>query len=275
VINQTMARQLFGNEDPVGRRVQIGTPSAGTPNPWSTMVGVIGDGRHSGLEAPPSPEMYIPGLQGPPSNPFIVIRTAADPATLAATVRAEVRAGDKTIAAYDIRPMSQVRSEAVSQRRFVLLLVAAFGALALLMAAVGVYGVMALIVSERTAEIGIRLALGAQPGAVLRTVAVQGLTPAAMGVAAGLATATAFMPLVRTQLYGIRPLDPPTLLGVPAILIAIAALACFVPARRAMAIDPVDALRNGARAGVGARRASREVLGVLRVPGAKGAPMHL
>ena len=103
---------------------------------------------------------------------------------------------------------------------------------------------VALIVSERTAEIGIRLALGAQPGAVLRTVVVQGITLAAMGVVAGLATATAFMPLVRTQLYGIRPLDPPTLLGVPAILIAIAALACFVPARRAMSIDPVDALRN-------------------------------
>ena len=245
VINQTMARQLFANEDPVGRRVQIGSPgSAMSPTPWSTIVGVIGDVRHSGLEAPPSPEMYMPGLQGPPSNPFIVVRTAADPATLAATVRAEVQAVDKTIAAYDIRPMSQVRSEAVSQRRFVLLLVAAFGALALLMAAVGVYGVMALIVSERTAEIGIRLALGAQPGAVLRTVVVQGVTLAAMGVVAGLAIATAFMPLVRTQLYGIRPLDPPTLLGVPAILIAIAALACFLPARRAMAIDPVDALRN-------------------------------
>ena len=244
VVNQTMARQLFANEDPVGRRVQIGTPSAGTPNPWSTIVGVIGDVRHSGLEAPPSPEMYMPALQGPPSNPFIVIRTAADPATLASTVRAEVQAVDKAIASYDIRPMSQVRSEAVSQRRFVLLLVAAFGALALLMAAVGVYGVMALIVSERTAEIGIRLALGAQPGAVLRTVVFQGITLAAMGVVAGLAIATAFMPLVRTQLYGIRPLDPPTLLGVPAILIATAALACFVPARRAMSIDPVDALRN-------------------------------
>jgi putative ABC transport system permease protein len=244
VINQTMARQLFPNEDPIGRRVQIGTPTPGAANPWSTIVGVIGDVRHSGLEAPPSPEMYMPGLQGPPSNPFIVIRTAADPAPLAATVRAEVQAVDKTIAAYDIRPMSQVRSEAVSQRRFVLLLVAAFGALALLMAAVGVYGVMALIVSERTAEIGIRLALGAQPGAVLRSVVVQGITLAAAGVVAGLAIATAFMPLVRTQLYGIRPLDPPTLLGVPAILIAIAALACFLPARRAMAIDPVDALRN-------------------------------
>src|SRR4029079_11405211 len=99
VINQTMARQLFANEDPAGRRVQMATPSAGTPNPWSTIVGVIGDVRHSGLEAPPSPEMYIPGLQGPPSNPFSGIRTPGAPAALAATVRAEVQAVDKTIAA--------------------------------------------------------------------------------------------------------------------------------------------------------------------------------
>jgi putative ABC transport system permease protein len=245
VINQTMARQLFPNDDPVGRRVRIGSPgTAMAPTPWSTIVGVIGDVRHSGLETPPSPEMYIPGLQGPPSNPFIVIRTAADPATLAAVVRAEVQAIDKTIAAYDIRTMTQVRSESVSQRRFVLTLVAAFGALALVMAAVGVYGVMALIVSERTAEIGIRLALGAQPGDVLRNVVGHGVMLAAMGIAAGVAIAAAFVPLVRTQLYGIRPLDPPTLVGVPAILLAIAALACFIPARRAMSIDPVDALRS-------------------------------
>jgi putative ABC transport system permease protein len=245
VINQTMARQLFPNEDPVGRRVQMGSPGTATsPTPWSTIVGVIGDVRHSGLEAPPSPEMYMPGLQGPPSNPFIVIRTGSDPAALAAIVRAEVQAVDKTIAAYDVRTMAQVRSESVSQRRFVLLLVAAFGGLALAMAAVGVYGVMALIVSERTPEIGIRLALGAPRGDVLRTVIAQGVTLAAVGVLVGLAAATVFMPLVRTQLYGIRPLDPPTLLGVPLLLLAIAAVACFVPARRAMSIDPVDALRN-------------------------------
>ena len=245
VINQTMARQLFPNEDPVGRRLQMGSPGApGSPSPWITIVGVIGDVRHSGLEAPPPPEMYMPALQGPPTNPFIVIRTAGDPAALASPVRAELQAIDKTIAAYDIRTMDQVRSLAVSQRRFVLLLVAAFGALALVMAAVGVYGVMALIVSERTSEIGIRLALGAQPSHVLRTIVAQGVTLAAAGVVVGILAAAALAPLVATQLYGIRPLDPPTLTGVPAILLLTAALACFVPAWRAMRIDPVDALRN-------------------------------
>jgi len=238
VINQTMARQLFANEDPVGRRLRMGTSS-----PRSTIVGVIGDVRHSALDAAPSPELYIPGLQGPPTNPFIVIRTTADPAALAATVRAEVQAVDKTIAAYDIRTMAQVRSESVAQRRFVLILVAAFGVLALVMAAVGVYGVMALVVSERTAEMGIRLALGAQPGAVLRLVVRQGVALAATGVAIGVAASIAMTPLLSTQLYGVGALDPPTMAAVPALLLAVAAIACWLPAHRAMKIDPVNALR--------------------------------
>lgn len=239
VINQTMARQLFPNGDPVGKRIRMGAPTA----PWRTIVGVIGDVRHSGLETPPAPEMYMSYLQGPPTNPFIVIRTAGDPSALTATVRGEVRAIDKDIAAYDIRPMAQVRSESVGQRRFVLLLVAAFGALALIMAAVGVYGVMALIVTERTAEIGIRLALGAQPATVLRLVVTQGLTLAALGVAFGIAVSLTMTPLLTTQLFGIRPLDPVTMAAVPALLLTVAAVACYVPARRAMRIDPVNALR--------------------------------
>ena len=238
VINQTMARQLFGNDDPLGRRLRLGAAS-----PWSTIVGVIGDVRHSGLEAAPAPEMYVPGHVTPPTNPFIVIRTSGDPAALAATVRAEVQAVDRAIAAYDIKTMTQIRSESVSQRRFVLMLVSAFGVLALVMAGVGVYGVMALIVSERTAEIGIRLALGAQPGAVLRLMVTQGIALACFGVAAGLLSASALLPLLRTQLFGVGVLDPPTLIGIPLLLIAIAAAACYLPARRAMKIDPVNALR--------------------------------
>ena len=238
VINQTMARQLFPNVDPVGKRVRMATTA-----PWNTIIGVIGDVRHSGLETAPAPEMYISYLQGPPTNPFIVIRTSGDPAALTASVRAELRALDKTIAAYDIRPMAQVRAESVGQRRFVLTLVAAFGALALLMAAVGVYGVMALIVSERTSEIGIRLALGAQPRSVLRLVVVQGVTLAGIGIGLGIAASVTLTPLLTTQLFGIRPLDPATIAIVPALLLFVAAFACYLPARRAMRIDPVNALR--------------------------------
>jgi putative ABC transport system permease protein len=244
VINQTMARKLFPGQDPVGRRIRTNIATGPMAPPPSTVIGVIGDVRHSGLEAEPAPEMYTWYLQNPPSNPFIVVRAAGDAASLATAVRAAVQAVDKNIAAYDIRPMAQVRSESVAQRRFVLLLVAAFGVLALVMAAAGVYGVMALIVSERTPEIGIRLALGAQPMQVLRAVAFQGLTLAVAGVIVGLLLAAALAPLVSTQLYGVRTLDPPTMAAVPALLLAIAALACIVPARRAMSIDPVNALRN-------------------------------
>jgi putative ABC transport system permease protein len=244
VINQTMARKLFGAADPVGKRIHLGTATGPTAPPPVTVIGVVGDVRHSGLEAEPAPELYTWYLQNPPSNPFIVVRAAGDAASLATAVRAAVQAVDRNIAAYDIRPMAQVRAESVAQRRFVLLLVGAFGVLALVMAAVGVYGVMALIVSERTPEIGIRLALGAQPGQVLRAVVAQGATLAAAGVVVGLLLAATLAPLVATQLYGVRPLDPPTLLGVPALLLAIAVLACIVPARRAMTIDPVNALRS-------------------------------
>lgn len=197
-----------------------------------------------GLEAEPAPELYTWYVQNPPSNPFIVVRAAGDAASMATSVRAAVQAVDKTIVAYDIRPMAQVRAESVAQRRFVLLLVGAFGVLALVMAAVGVYGVMALIVSERTPEIGIRLALGAQPGQVLRAVVAQGATLAAAGVVVGLLLAAVLAPLVAVQLYGVRAFDPPTFVGVPALLLAIAVLACIIPARRAMTIDPVNALRS-------------------------------
>jgi putative ABC transport system permease protein len=240
VVNETLASRMFPGEDPLGKRIQFGT-AGGT---WTTIVGVIGDVRHSGLESPPAPEVYIHYLQNPPVNPFLVIRTTADPNGLVAAVRSELRNLDKEIAAYDVRPMTQVRAESVSQRRFILMLVGVFGVLALVMAAVGVFGVMELVVSERTPEIGIRLALGAQPTNVLRVIVLQGLTLAGLGVVVGLAASVLLQPLLATQLYGIRLIDLPTFLGVPAILIGAAALACYLPARRAMRIDPVEALRN-------------------------------
>jgi ABC-type antimicrobial peptide transport system permease subunit len=159
-------------------------------------------------------------------------------------VRSELRAVNKDISVYDIRPMTQVRSESMAQRRFMLLLVSSFGTLALLMAAIGVYGVMTLIVSERTPEIGVRLALGAQPSHVVRGVVLQGVSLAGVGIAVGLVLSVMTMPFLSTQLYGVRALDVPTMAGIPALLLAVAALACFVPAHRARTIDPVQALRS-------------------------------
>lgn len=240
VINETMATRLFPGQDAVGQRVRTGPNVTG---PWTTIVGVIGDIRHGGLEEQPQPELYISYLQGPPVSPFIVLRTVGDPAALAETVRAEARLIDKNLPLYDMRTMSTLRSEAVSTRRFILLIVGAFGALALGLAAIGVYGVMSLIVSERTREVGVRLALGAQPSELLGMIVGQAAKLAGIGVALGLAVSLPLAPLLDSQLYGIESFDPLTFVLVPAALLLIATLAALVPARRAMRIDPLAALR--------------------------------
>jgi len=240
IINDTMASKLFPNQDPIGQRIRIGSAPSG---PWTTIVGVVGDVRHGGLEEVPLPEMYITYLQGPPVSPFIVMRTAGDPQTLAEPVRAEMRRIDKNVPLYDMRTMSTLRSDAISTRRFVLLIVGAFGVLALGLAAIGVYGVMSLIVSERTREVGVRLALGAKPSQLLRMIVGQAAALGAIGVAIGLLAALPIGLLLQGQLYGIRSIDPATFVSVPAILLLISALAAVVPAFKAMRIDPVEALR--------------------------------
>jgi len=240
VINETMARRLFPNQEPLGQHVRTGPAPTGT---WTTIVGVIGDIRHGGLEEVPQPEMYINYLQGPPVSPFIVLRTTGDPALLAETVRAEARRIDKNLPLYDMRTMSTLRSEAVSTRRFVLLIVGAFGALALGLAAIGVYGVMSLIVSERTREVGVRLALGAEPSQLLRMIVMQAAKLAGIGVVIGVIVALPLAPLLDSQLYGIQSFDPMTFISVPVVLLVVAALAAVVPARKAMRIDPLAALR--------------------------------
>jgi putative ABC transport system permease protein len=240
VINETMARRLFANQDPIGQHVRTGPGASG---PWTTIIGVIGDVRHGGLEEEPQPELYITYLQGPPVAPFIVLRTIGDPAALAETVRAEARNIDKNLPLYDVRTMTTLRSDSVATRRFILLIVGAFGALALGLAAIGVYGVMSLIVSERTREVGVRLALGAEPARLLGMIVWQAAKLAGIGVALGVVIALPMAPLLNNQLYGIESLDPATFISVPAVLLLIAAIAALVPARRAMRVDPVTALR--------------------------------
>jgi ABC-type antimicrobial peptide transport system permease subunit len=204
---------------------------------------VIGDIRHGGLEETPQPEMYITYLQGPPVSPFIVLRTTGDPAQMAETVRAEARRIDKSLPLYDIRTMDTLRAEAVSTRRFILSVVGAFGLLALGLAAIGVYGVMSLIVSERTREVGVRLALGAQPAELLSMIVGHAAKLAGIGVAIGVVAALSLAPLLDSQLYGVEASDPATFIAVPLALLAVAALAALVPARKAMRIDPLAALR--------------------------------
>src|SRR5215203_2322691 len=240
VINETMAQKLFPNMDPVGQHIRTGPNATG---PWTTIVGVIGDIRHGGLEEEPQPEMYINYLQGPPVSPFIVLRTTSDPALLVETVRAEARRIDKNLPIFEMRTMSTLRSDAVSTRRFILLIVGAFGLLALGLAAIGVYGVMSLIVSERTREVGVRLALGAEPSQLLRMIVGQAAKLAGIGVAIGVVSALPLAPLLDSQLFGVNSFDPATFVAVPVALLVIAALAAVVPARTAMRIDPLEALR--------------------------------
>ena len=234
-----MARQMFPGEDPIGTRIKFGS----TDGPWVTIVGVIGDIRHDALSARPSPEVYVYYLQNPPTNPFIVLRTSVDPGSLTAAVRARLLAVDKNIAANDIKPMDVILSESVARQRFVLIIVGGFGVLALLMAAAGVYGVMALVVSERVPEMAVRLALGATPSSVLGLVIRQGAGLAAVGAAVGAGLAAAIAPAIRSQLFRVRPEDPLTLTVVPLLVMLIAVLACYIPARRTMRVDPVRALR--------------------------------
>jgi putative ABC transport system permease protein len=240
IVNQTLARRLFGDSDPIGRRLQTGPTPSGA---WATVIGVVGDIRHTSLESDPLPELYVNYAANPPVSPFIAVRTSGDPAALAEHVRAAMRQMDRTAAVYDLRTMEDVASESVAGRRFVMSLVTACTLLALLLAAVGVYGVVTLVVAQRVPEVGVRLALGATPGSVGRMVIGHALRLSAIGVGIGLLGAAALAPLLRSQLFGVTTSDPLTLLGAPVLLLAVTVLSAWWPARQAMKLDPVVAMR--------------------------------
>jgi len=234
-----MARRLFAGEKPVGQYLR--TSSTG---PWMQIIGVIGDIRHAGLEQVPAPELYISYLQNPPVAPFIVIRASGDPAALMDTVRAEAQRIDRDLPLYDMRTMSQVRAETVAQRRFIMGLVILFGAVALVLAVIGIDGVIAVAVNERMPEMSVRLALGADPRQVWRMVVAQSAKATSFGLAAGLILTWFAMPLIRDQLFGVQPTDPLSLVAVVATFLLVAIVAALVPARRAAQADPAQSLRS-------------------------------
>jgi predicted permease len=239
VINETMARRVFPNQDPVGQHVRQGANS-----PWMEIVGVIGDVRHTGLEQEPAPEMYISYLQNPPVAPFIVIRTSGDPALLADAVRAEAQRIDPDLPLYDMRTMDEVRSSAVAERRFIMLLVAFFGVVALVLAAVGIDGVVAVAVNERMPEMSLRLALGAEPRQLWRMVVAQSARATSAGLVGGLVLTWMAMPLIRGQLYGVQATDPLTFATIVGLFLVVAIVAALVPAWRAAHAEPVQSLRG-------------------------------
>jgi predicted permease len=240
VINETMARRYWPGVSPVGRRVRLG----GNARNWREVVGVVSDVKHWGFDRPVNPEMYLPQKQMVWDGLTFVLATDRDPAALTAAVREQLRAVDTDLPLSNVRTMEQVAAQSVAARRATMLLLAIFGALALVLAAAGIYGVMAQLVALRGPEIGIRMTLGAQPGAVMRLILREGFVQAAIGLSIGLAGGIALMRGFSAVLYQVSPADPITLATVAAILLGTTLLACFVPARRAMRVDPVQALRD-------------------------------
>jgi putative ABC transport system permease protein len=239
VINETMARRFFPNEDPLGKRLRLGYS-----DDTGEIVGIVGDVKHIGLDAKVREEVYSPYYQ-PPFwlDITLVARATGDPMSLASAVRNEVRAVDKDQPVTSIRTMESVVAGSVAQHRFRTLLLGLFGAIALLLAAVGIYGVISYAVTQRTQEIGIRIALGAQPRDVLRLVVRQGMWPALAGLGAGLIGAFGLTRLMKDMLFVVRADDPVTFALVTVLLAAVALLACYIPARRATRVDPMEALR--------------------------------
>ena len=240
IISQKFARDFF-NGDPAGKRFKIGAP--GSARPWMQAVGIVADVKADGLDAETVPEMYLPLAQNTGAAMTLVARTTGDPSGSVAAVRREVQSIDKDQPVYNVRTMQQLLGASIAQRRFNMLLLGAFAAIALLLAASGLFGVMAYTVSQRTHEIGLRLALGAQTRDVLRLVVGNGMALAVSGVAAGLAAAFGLTRLMTSLLFGVTPTDAGTFVGVSVVLLAVALLACYIPARRATKVDPLVALR--------------------------------
>jgi putative ABC transport system permease protein len=241
LIDEALAERYFHNRDPVGLRIKRGGPASEAP--WMTIVGLVGNIKSDGFDQPAQPHLYFPIFQNPAYAMAIYVRTDVAPTAVAASLREQVRALDRDLPVFGERTLTQVAAESMSRRRFAMQIVGLFGILALLMAAVGIYGVIAYSVTQRTREIGIRVALGASRNAILRWVLKQGLVLTIAGVVVGLVGAFALTRLLRSLLFGVGPTDIVTY-GVLAVLLTIVALlACYIPARRATKVDPLVALR--------------------------------
>ena len=242
VINETMARTYWPGEDAIGKR--IGAGRVERPEDWIQVIGVVKDVHQFELTAAPRPQMYLSYRQGdffPPRD--LVVKTDVDPASLAATVRKTVWEIDKDQPVSNIRTMDEILSDSIARQRFSMLLLAIFAGVALTLAAVGIYGVMSYSVAQRTHEIGIRMALGAQTGAVLKLAVGYGMKLVAVGVVAGLVAAFALTRVMSTLLFGVTATDPVTFTVISLLLILVAAIASYIPARRATKVDPIIALR--------------------------------
>ncbi|HEU4594978.1 MAG TPA: ABC transporter permease [Pyrinomonadaceae bacterium] len=241
IINETMARRFWPGADPLGKRVKQGALESSEP--WVTVVGVVGDVRHSAINQEPRAEMYLPYQQEPLRSMFVAVRTAADPQSIAPAVRGAILSVDKDQPISNLRSMEEVVSDANFGRRTTTVLLVIFAVVALVLTTVGIYGLLAYSVTQRKQEIGIRMALGAQAGDVLKMILKEGMFIVSVGIAIGLVLALVAGRLMSSMLYGVSATDPLTLVGLSLFLIFVALTACFIPARRATRLDPMQVLR--------------------------------
>ena len=239
LINQSLARKYWPSQDPIGARISSDKKT------WATIRGVVGDVRQGGLGAEPVPEVYLSYLQDPFAWPYLtmLVHTSVDPMKLVASIQSAIWSVEKDLPITSIKTMEQIRSHSIAQPRLTALLLSVFAALALILAAVGIYGVMAFSVTQRTHEMGLRMALGARASDVLALVVGQGMLLAGAGIVLGLAGAFAMTRVLEKFLWGVRPTDTFTFIVVSLLLVAVALLASYLPARRATRVDPMVALR--------------------------------
>jgi putative ABC transport system permease protein len=253
VISESLARRCFPNENPIGKRIYPGRLMPGqTPQPdrwtnvslWTEVVGVVADVKSMSLDPKVEPNIYVPYWQWPMQTPTLFVRTTGNPANFAAAIYSEVKSLNKNLPAPKVQTMNELLSDVVAQPRFQTLLLGLFGLVTLALVSAGIYGIVSFAVAQRTQEIGIRVALGAQTGDVLKLIVGQGLKLALAGVGIGLAAALGLTRVMKNLLYGVGALDPLTFAAVPSLLVGVALLACYLPARRATKVDPMVALRQ-------------------------------
>jgi putative ABC transport system permease protein len=243
IVNQAFARKYFPNEDPVGKRIKPGISTGETDSMMREIVGVVADVRNRNLTSDLRPGYFVPEAQIPFDEMTVVVKTTGDPRGMVNAMQNEVHALDKELSVFDVKTMEEYISQSVAAPRFNTTLLAVFAGVALVLTVVGLYGVMSYSVAQRTNEIGIRMALGAQSADVLRLIVSQGFKLVLIGLVIGLLGAFGLTRVISSLLFGVTAKDPLTFLAVPLILAAVALLACYIPARRAARLDPLEALR--------------------------------
>ncbi|HZT28323.1 MAG TPA: ABC transporter permease [Bryobacteraceae bacterium] len=244
LVNETLARRLFPGRDPVGGRIQLGRPRPGRPHKWRTIVGVMADTKMYGLAQPARMEVYLPYRQDASNGMALVVKSAGDPAALTSAIHRVVASIDKDQPIVGVQTLQQVMNDPISTRRITLILLSLFSVLALVLSAIGIYGVVSYSVAQRFREIGIRMALGAQRRDVRRLVLGQGARISGIGIAIGLAASLLLTRLMTKLLYSVSAADPATFLLVALLLALVALAACYIPARRTTRVDPSIALRQ-------------------------------